>query len=352
MNQKFNIFEILSKDDKEIVHSAFLKFIFEEQPEMINEILGVSCKHDFNIEQEVNLKDKLQIKKIKKKIKNNRIDLFLSSKNTIILIENKFKSLPSLEQLEAYDEILENRNKFIDDEINRILICFEYQKKKIGNWKVIKYSEILAVLKKNQNKFKNDEHILVKHYIKFLEKYIEKYKSLHNPESEELIELFESLKEKKSNRNFWLKIIYSEIGIKFEEEKFEIKHISTKTPAIDVIPKNWAPLGNKNSNFYIQFQGDCLKFYFSYQHDDDFSDIIKDVKTIINKLNKFPDFSSGTFKKLPKKSRENKRTDSSFFVYMENILDNDDLRGNFTVEEIYNYINKFYKKINKVLDIN
>ena len=93
MKKKFNMFQVLSKDDKELVHSAFLAWLVSLNSPKIPVLLTL-----FNLDicssiedQDIIIEYSLGSRK--------KIDLKFDFKDTIIFIENKFKSMPDKEQL-------------------------------------------------------------------------------------------------------------------------------------------------------------------------------------------------------------------------------------------------------------
>jgi hypothetical protein len=93
MNYKLNFFEVLSAGDKELVHSSMIKLLLENQLTQ-KELLNL-----FSIEKKI---DNLKIEK-EKKIEKNRYDLYFKfSDESECVIENKFKAIPTFEQIERY----------------------------------------------------------------------------------------------------------------------------------------------------------------------------------------------------------------------------------------------------------
>src|SRR5690606_4913915 len=99
----FNMFNVLGKDDKELVHSAYLKFLITEHPEIVTDFFELESLKTF---KEPRLECSYTFTKQKedgatpKKTQRCRMDLELESKDgeEIIVIENKFKAIPSNKQ--------------------------------------------------------------------------------------------------------------------------------------------------------------------------------------------------------------------------------------------------------------
>jgi len=109
----FNIFTILAKDDKELVHSAFLKFLLGRYPDLYETLFNIADVRfkEPQIEQSYTLKDLLNPSA---NSQTYRIDIEVISTDgsEIVVIENKFKSFPTLKQkryeILELDVILDN----------------------------------------------------------------------------------------------------------------------------------------------------------------------------------------------------------------------------------------------------
>ncbi len=173
MNQKanFNIFKILSVADKELIHSSIIKLVINNDKDFLNVF---DINKDFKIETEV--------KKTTKNKKRISFDLVGYSKEDIILfiIENKFKSTPSKDQLELYDTYFKEPNHIPDNKI--LMVYFKEQVPsdveeycKQNNWIIYPY---FSTNKSNETFISYLKENIEKHYahekIKFLlEEYIE-----------------------------------------------------------------------------------------------------------------------------------------------------------------------------------
>jgi hypothetical protein len=94
MNYILNFFEVLSAGDKELVHSSMIKLLLE------NQLTQKELLNFFSIEKKI---DNLKIEKEKKIEKKNRYDLYFKfSDESECVIENKFKAIPTYEQIERY----------------------------------------------------------------------------------------------------------------------------------------------------------------------------------------------------------------------------------------------------------
>src|SRR5690606_23792563 len=132
---KFNIFKILSKDDKELIHSAFIKFLLDEYPFVFEDLFNLKNvkfdKAELEKSERISISkdeaDRLGIKYSKlnnsgEVIKHIRIDINVKSTNSNhrVLIENKFKSFPNQTQLDLYNKI-----DIKADNVHKYLFCFD-----------------------------------------------------------------------------------------------------------------------------------------------------------------------------------------------------------------------------------
>jgi PD-(D/E)XK nuclease superfamily len=139
-----NIFNILASADKELVHSAMLKFILDSDylaNDFLTNVIGISnLQFKGNTELEQSDKNPQTNKKI-------RFDLLIRSskdnKTPILLIENKFKATPTVEQLKLYDDYFESKG--IHD-IHKVLFVFSKSQLSTNvsdychnRWKVVSY---------------------------------------------------------------------------------------------------------------------------------------------------------------------------------------------------------------------
>ena len=104
----FNIFQILSAGDKELVHSSMLKFLLEKYPLFLEEFLGDKFEHISEISIDLEISDKVLADGINKRL---RFDLVVKdeSRKWLFAIENKFKATPTVYQLKLYDKYFEQQ---------------------------------------------------------------------------------------------------------------------------------------------------------------------------------------------------------------------------------------------------
>jgi len=85
----FNIFKVLEKDNKELIHSSFINFLINEDSNFSKDFLGI----DLSSNRTIRLESFYAYgPKNKKKC---RFDIEILEDERIIVIENKFKSFPN-----------------------------------------------------------------------------------------------------------------------------------------------------------------------------------------------------------------------------------------------------------------
>lgn len=320
----FNFFKVLEKDNKELIHSAFISYLLDNNEKFRKKFISDKITSFKTSELEKSYSDK----KLKIRID---VELQNSDGSFITFIENKFKSFPNNKQLKDYNKVFKNRfDKSI--ELKKILFCFDKNIAKLEtDWEIFDYKDLLNFLKNDyvQNNH-SDENIFLKHYIAFLEEYIETYKNLKS----NCNHLFKSNLTK--DEKFWVRLLNSQIALEFEKDftehlfEFHINPGSTSTPLLNIIPKHWK--SKIKEEVLIQIQGNDLKFYL---HSNNKEIAYKLIKYCANKV-----WSEQIeIKKL------NQRNPNSCFIFKTKISDN--LNEKFTYKELYKLIVSFYNDIDE-----
>lgn len=334
MNQ-FNYFKILEKDNKELIHSAFISYLLDNN-QQFREFLKIPNKKF--------LPTKLE-KQYSLKKEKCRIDIELTSEDqkNQVFVENKFKSFPYLNQLKKYDKIFDSN---FAKEINqtKILLCFDKSLILFNSgWNIFDYNDILNFIEKNYDLSKrDDETIFINHYYLFLKEYFENYKAI--------LKNSKNLFDKKitNDDKFWLRLLNSQIVLHFQN-KFGLKDFeflsnpgNTSIPLLNIVPKKWKEVIKED--VLIQFQGKDLKLYIHSSNKEK-------VKFLI-------DFCSD---KLWHKNIElkkiTKRSENSCFIFKINLNDVTNQDYSFTniikiLDDFYNNIDlKIIKCYNKDLSI-
>ena len=247
---KFNFFTILSKDDKELIHSSFIRFLLQDAStsefvvsNLFPAFSDLLNRDSIALEKVYNYK--ITDEKGKKKGKRIRIDLHAESDNgqSLLIIENKFKSFPYIEQLEIYDERLQESHGVKN--IVKYLLCFDkdiipFEKE---NWHFISYQDLLRTLNQllENVELEPDKRLFIKHYIDFLSEYFSQYERV----KESCGYLFSDTRN--DNNKFWIRLINAMARLKLQEY-FKGKNITvafvvnpgnTNVPLINIIPSHW-----------------------------------------------------------------------------------------------------------------
>ncbi len=319
----FNFFKILEKDNKELIHSAFISYLLDNNKNFRKEFIHGKIE-DFNSSE---LEKSYSFKKLR-----IRIDIELKSKDGkfITIIENKFKSFPTKKQLEDYNTVFKNKFKK-PFELKKILFCFDKNIVKFKtDWVIFDYKDLLIFLRQDyKSKNHTDEHIFVKHYISFLSYYIETYKDLKS----NCNHLYESNLSK--DDKFWVRLLNSQIAMEFEKEfpdknfDFVINTGNAGIPFLDIIPKHWEE--KTKEKLLIEFQGDDLKFYLHSKNIED------SASKLINYCESKIWDNNIELKKL------NQSSPKTCFIFKTKLTQN--LDSNFKYKELFDLIVDFYKKI-------
>lgn len=327
----FNIFEILSKDDKELSHSSMIKFLISESDFFSENLIQQNNK---------NLKICLEYK-LDKKL---RVDILVCTENKIIAIENKFKCLPQIEQLNSYSQKL--NELFPNKEIAKYLLYFEKGNNfNIPNdWNKITYEDIYHLIEEylKKEKILVDKEVLIRHYSESLKNYISRYKELKNPNSNLLKEVFEN--PQNHNNRFWLHLIFHELASLFDKEKYStwVGSGGTYKPLINVHNPDWNYYSDKGYEFVIQLNGRNLKYYAHLKGLNNKQEIV-DIEKERLISNGFKKAKSGKFKgKLSDKS-------NTSYIYQEDVIEVIETEGEIiTLENLKRAIENLIKKIKTV----
>lgn len=327
----FNIFYTLGKDDKELIHSAFIKFLLRENDSLYLKMFGLSGLkfHEPKLENTYTIKDSAIVKGAQRR----RIDIEILSKdeNHIIFIENKFKSFPYEEQLLAYDEILRTNYKYQTP--HKALLCFDKELIAFNTtWKIFDYKWLLAHIAANYLPNVDPEKtILITHYLSFLE---EEYR-LYDEYKTDLTPVFS---DPASNR-FWLKLFYSALRLRIEqhferqnrEVKFYINPGSSNLPLLNIMP-GWKIQGK---DLLIQLQGNEIKLYAHTDESISLARLVKRLKEMLaDEGYKF--------------KTETTRKSSTRFVLKTKLL-NLSTSQQITLEDIHNEVMIFFEKMDAII---
>jgi hypothetical protein len=322
----FNIFKVLEKDDKELIHSSFIRFLITEHRSFCKSFLGDS---DICFQAPV-LEKSYTLQKSKRRIDIEAISI---DSGTVLIIENKFKCFPYKQQLDSYDSIYDHYHK--DKRKFKLLFCFDKTLVSFkSSWLIYDYSDLLEFISKNcLENTQPIKQVFIKQYYEFLNEYFLHYKSL----SKDFRPLFEN--SGKVENKFWLRLCFSALHLKlttqFEElgipVRFDIDKGNTKIPLVNVVPIHWNIDGKE---LLIQFQGNDVKFY-SHSNNRVFIERLISLARV-----SFAD-QKMDFKKL---TRQNAGTYFIFKTKLTSLLDN---KKPFTLEAIERALLSFYSEIDE-----
>ncbi|MBN1969154.1 MAG: PD-(D/E)XK nuclease family protein [Candidatus Delongbacteria bacterium] len=323
----FNIFKILEKDDKELIHSGFIKYLLEYWADYFFKILFKENNEDYG---EIELE---------KSHNRKRLDIFIKSKKNdkLIVIENKFKSFPNDEQLNTYDQILEEIYPNVAKK--KYVICFDPDIISLqnSNWQMLSYTYLLSCIKgfiKNLKQITNDQLVFINHYINFLNDYVTFYGSIkYNIQN-----IF--ISNPREEDKFWMSLIYyiirNEVDVYFREKNiiatYRVAPGTTTIPLLDIFPDHWQ---FKSIKFLIELQGNEIKFY-TWTED---KKIILEIIDLAKRKSFEIDSKTLKYKTLTKKNIR------SSYIYKEKMV----FENNADLNEIIKYIKNYYNFIDSFL---
>ena len=172
-----NVMFSLSLTSKELFHSNLWAWLGRKYPKMFTEIF---------LDEKVEL-DENSI--ILREYKN--FDLYVETKNSIYVFENKCKSMPNKSQLMEYDKKLAKIKEEKEKEIKTKLISYfepigtyvwadDDNPSQEHKWSIITYNELYnkfknsfknnkEIIEKNEKETENNDKIIIEEYIKCLE---------------------------------------------------------------------------------------------------------------------------------------------------------------------------------------
>lgn len=143
----------MSLSSKELFHSNFIAWVLETYPKQMAEFFSEKLS---NVDE---------ITEIQREKQN--IDISFKLGNTVVLIENKVKSIANIEQLQKYTDKFKN-------EVNKELVLLSLKDSKISDkelknifWKKLSYKDLLEAFGKLgfQNKYHES---LITDYVSFV----------------------------------------------------------------------------------------------------------------------------------------------------------------------------------------
>lgn len=171
-----NVMFSLSLTSKELFHSNLWAWLGRKYPKMFTEIF---------LDEKVELDENSIILR-----EYNNFDLYVETKNSIYVFENKCKSMPNKSQLMEYDKKLAKIKEEKEKEIKTKLISYfepigryvwadDNTPSRIHDWSIITYNELYnkfknsfknnkEIIEKNEKETENNDKIIIEEYIKCL----------------------------------------------------------------------------------------------------------------------------------------------------------------------------------------
>lgn len=202
---------------------------------------------------------------------NDRYDLALFSPDPepklLLLLENKFKSLPSAPQLEKYDKILKAYPEAV-----KYLLVFRpgapgERAAEARGWNILTYRELSRVIREYlaaHSDLQDKWTMLLAEYADFLDGYISRYDGLiANPA---LLNGQRDDPDYKFFRRLFMGNLAARLNEKFPELEISDNSGGAQEPLLDIYPPSWnRNSGGKWPRIFIQLQGDKIKFYLRWR---------------------------------------------------------------------------------------
>jgi hypothetical protein len=281
-----NIFKLLGAANKELVHSSMVKFFLDNDESFGKDFLNLETN---GLSTHLELSSSFEKNEVKKRL---RFDLLLSREETPgealkypeVIIENKFKATPTIEQLSLYDDYLDEISK---KDVVKILLVFSKEQIPsdveqyciLHKWEIVTYfsftksNNLLDILNNKKYQFdKENKRVLYSDYLELLTDYKSEIDSIVN--SMDLSNAFLT-----SNREIWSFFLFYLQG---RISKSIDKRISFKTgndgggsskPSI-----NFEPDGNENYKPFMSIDNTILKVGFHYHSSEINSEGFKNRK--------------------------------------------------------------------------
>lgn len=162
----------MSLSSKELFHSNFISWVFETYPEAMGEFF---CKL-------LKIHPVVEITSLEREKQNIDISFYLG--NTIVLIENKVKSIAYKEQLDKYSNLYKSEKKCI-------LLSLKKPTFEIEDWQFLDYDVLLQQFKIIINQVSIPYHkYLIEDYIRFMDILSKDFLPLINIENIQISNLY------------------------------------------------------------------------------------------------------------------------------------------------------------------
>ena len=369
--------EYLSGGNHELFHSNVLAYIAQKYPKYFRDLfshLGIN-----NFEDDFSKNVLREEKHFDFAIRKTNGD---TGNEYTLILENKMKSIPDMEQLAEHSKKASADHKIL-------LTMIEVKPENIENgWKQVTYAELAEVMERERDVYKFDSF-----FEKFLEEYISYVRNLSS-KVEEIKKKFEEGKDNLKIKKFlsendvspetrkWEKLFLRKVRFQLVADEIKSKYnkpifckagiVRSNVPFIELLPYTKDEIKSEKNKYWIQIYDNHIERGFWLSYDD-----IKDKKLIKNRprsrakkpridfFNSLWDISMGIEQfneiavmltkepfNLTEFSRENKNDQmEDFHGYIYNDATLFYIRTEFNDSTISEFTDKIILELNKVCEI-
>ena len=284
---KDNLIEYLSGGNHELFHSNLLAFMAKHYKEifleLFYEVKDVLADYDSeDVEREKKNFD-LSIKN--KKAASSKTAESEKDKNEedyLLILENKMKSFPNMEQLQEYKEKGKSKSYIL-------LSLLDADKKELSEagWKLIKYSDLASrldtILGNDEVQIDNFFRTLLKHYVKYLQNLSKKVEQITDDFNNSLdtVNIQDYLATNENDNDDlpdWQKLFVRKIRFQLVSERIKQKTkgetlicnagvVRGWIPLIELVPHTKEELDKKDYNYWVQIYDDHIERGFTIHYD-------------------------------------------------------------------------------------
>jgi len=372
-----NYFSIMEAADKEMTHSAMLRFLLHNAPPVLA-LFSPFVRHENAL--------RVSLEETRKTGNNKRarFDLVARSGGQTLVVENKFKSFPTAAQLKRYDDVLRGVKDDFPNPV-KYLLCFDtaalaglVETNKANSWHTIGYDDIRAAVSRwLDGEGRNaplETRVLCEHYVRFLEAYCATFLAVHEDyslafcsqdeqaaarrESDETVVLSaEESARPAGDPNFWQTLVLHQVGLMLEKrfvykcgdtarkaiaEERLIVHSqgASATPNMNIQPPDWLDANGRDFQVCIQIQGQEMKLYIKGLKNET---VRTDAVAYAQMLN---GLIQREWNEPEAKMSAHTKSSNSFYVYKD--VDSL-LKGKTSVADLSNKIWEFYQRTDKIV---
>lgn len=277
-----NLIEHISGGNHELFHSNVLAYIARNHPDLFVDLFP-EVKEELNgferddVEREKkNLDLSIRNKNFKKKGQDSEEDEFL------LVLENKMKSFPNMEQLQKYNETCKSKAYILlsllpsnEDVINRI------------GWKLVTYDDLAERLRglTERNPYQIDGffHTFLTYYVEYIESLSKKVREIKKEfdsslTSVKIKDYLESNENDNKDLPDWQKLFIRKIRFQLVAELIKEKSKGDKLicnsgvvrgwiPFIELIPYTRDELNKAPYNYWVQIYDDHIERGFTIRYE-------------------------------------------------------------------------------------